>query len=218
MQNLKGEIMITDESPSGKRSLKTLTMKRILSNNIDSALDSWTQCNYFMAKKNRFCNMAKSNNSNYCGNHRPNDEAPPARVLKKMREHSSTDQNKVPDLDARIPCPIDPSHTIYKHNLDQHLKICNTKIRIEQLEKFDYYCKNCNTSGIIADEALSGNCEDELNLEHLILKIDKVFDDLVSPNIVDTLSNVSEISSRDVNTVLNELVASQVNIFNRKLL
>jgi tRNA:m4X modification enzyme len=210
--------MITDESPSEKRSLKTLTMKRILSNNIDSALDSWTQCNYFMAKKNRFCNMAKSNNSNYCGNHRPIDETPPERVLKKMRKKSSTDQNKEPDLDVRIPCPIDPSHTIYKHNLDQHLKICNTKIRIEQLEKYDYYCKNCNTSGMIAGEVLSSDREEELNLENLILKIDKVFDDFVSPNIVDTLCNVNEISSRNVDTILNELVASQVNLFIRKLL
>ena len=32
----------------------------------------------------------------------------------------------------RITCPIDPSHSIYEHNLLLHSKICN--IRTKQLE------------------------------------------------------------------------------------
>lgn len=48
----------------------------------------------------------------------------------------------------RIACPVDPSHTIYKHNLLLHTKICNVKTRLTEMKEEQFYCQDCN-SGIL---------------------------------------------------------------------
>ena len=45
----------------------------------------------------------------------------------------------------RIPCPIDPSHSIYKHNLLLHSKICNIRTRQLEMREEEFYCLNCNS-------------------------------------------------------------------------
>lgn len=48
----------------------------------------------------------------------------------------------------RIACPVDPSHTIYKHNLLLHTKICNVKTRLTEMKEEQFYCQDCN-SGLL---------------------------------------------------------------------
>ena len=45
----------------------------------------------------------------------------------------------------RIACPVDPSHTIYKHNLLLHTKICNVKTRLTEMKEEQFYCQDCNS-------------------------------------------------------------------------
>jgi hypothetical protein len=62
----------------------------------------------------------------------------------------------------RIPCPIDPSHSIYKHNLPLHSKICNVKTRQLEMKEEAFYCLDCN-SGLISTE----NSQNSLHLTEI---------------------------------------------------
>jgi len=58
---------------------------------------------------------------------------------------------------TRIPCPIDPSHSVYAHRLAAHLRVCNTGIADAMMRKERFYCWNCNSgkndSGVPAPPA-----------------------------------------------------------------
>ncbi|KAK9142280.1 hypothetical protein Syun_011680 [Stephania yunnanensis] len=58
------------------------------------------RCSYWLSKKNRFCANSPITNSQFCGNHNPKSD------------------------EQRIPCPIDPSHTVLQGNIDAHVKRC----------------------------------------------------------------------------------------------
>eukprot|EP00927_Polykrikos_kofoidii_P008447 TRINITY_DN13501_c0_g1_i1.p1 TRINITY_DN13501_c0_g1~~TRINITY_DN13501_c0_g1_i1.p1 ORF type:complete len:537 (-),score=118.80 TRINITY_DN13501_c0_g1_i1:43-1605(-) len=65
------------------------------------------RCNFFLAGKGRHCRFQVVPGLARCGAHRDEDNH---------------------DVDDRIPCPLDPSHTVYRKRLNQHLKCC-TKLR-----------------------------------------------------------------------------------------
>ena len=65
-------------------------------------------CHFFLRNKGRFCTVKHREGSMYCGNHMPPDERKETKGV-------------------RIPCPLDPNHTVYEFNLQAHLKICNVK-------------------------------------------------------------------------------------------
>ena len=54
--------------------------------NRGAALENWTQCCFFMEKKNRYCNIKRSPDSLYCGNHRPPGETPSHNALRRAKE------------------------------------------------------------------------------------------------------------------------------------
>jgi hypothetical protein len=54
----------------------------------------------------------------------------------------------------RIPCPVDPTHSIYKYNLHSHVKICNITSRNKLLSQQPFYRQDCN-SGPAVDLATS---------------------------------------------------------------
>jgi hypothetical protein len=154
----------------------------------------WTQCHYFMEKKRRLCNVGRTPGSLFCGTHKPNDEDCGSRANKK---------SKYKDLKVeRIPCPLDPSHSIYKHDLDKHMKICNIKTNENKMEKELFYCLNCNSGNNIdhnnSDNKDNSNDNDNNNNKNidngdnnndinnivcpdsLLLKIEKCYSNLVS--------------------------------------
>jgi tRNA:m4X modification enzyme len=111
------------------------------------------KCTFYNEKKQRFCNQEISKRLPYpfsletdfkpiyCGNH----GSMYSNLLKDRK------RQKVKHDDAkggrRIPCPIDPSHTIYEHNLKSHIKKC-PKARIANEERQrKYYKHNINTGG-----------------------------------------------------------------------
>jgi hypothetical protein len=45
----------------------------------------------------------------------------------------------------RVPCPVDPTHTIFKAQLKSHVKVCNKSKRITELESKPFFSRNINS-------------------------------------------------------------------------
>ncbi|XP_020588649.1 tRNA:m(4)X modification enzyme TRM13 homolog [Phalaenopsis equestris] len=90
------------------------------------------RCKFWLPNKRRYCANIPVHSSPFCGNH----------------DSSAGDR--------RLPCPLDPSHSVSKENLESHLKRCPLKKRAIALESQAYYSKGIN-SGFIdsADDDIS---------------------------------------------------------------
>ncbi|CCE72926.1 Piso0_000531 [Millerozyma farinosa CBS 7064] len=64
------------------------------------------RCEFFIAKKNRNCSMQRKPNQRFCSEH--------------MMAQNSTENE-------RIPCPLDPKHTVWRNMLESHMKKCNAR-------------------------------------------------------------------------------------------
>ena len=69
-------------------------------------------CAYWLSKKKRNCKMRVKLGSLYCAEH--------------LTFSSLGDD--VNESDRRIPCPLDPAHSVYESRLRAHLKKCNAKV------------------------------------------------------------------------------------------
>lgn len=152
----------------------------------EAQLGAWTQCQFFMARKQRYCNVQRSPGSVFCGNHRPESEAAPRRVRKLSGSTGGSE---------RIPCPADPSHTVYACDLATHLKICNATKDQARLEKEPYYQLNVN-SGNNAVASETEQVDADLLLERLTSAYVIVCEDLVTEPVVST--NIEEIRAKCV--------------------
>ncbi|KAF4346345.1 uncharacterized protein LOC115707541 isoform X1 [Cannabis sativa] len=79
------------------------------------------RCSFWLPKKNRFCANTLLNESLFCGNHTPRSE------------------------DQWIPCPIDPSHSVLKENLESHVKRCPHMKQVQSLTVQPFYQKGINS-------------------------------------------------------------------------
>ncbi|XP_055629280.1 tRNA:m(4)X modification enzyme TRM13 homolog [Toxorhynchites rutilus septentrionalis] len=82
--------------------------------------DQPTRCKYFVQRKKRYCKMTVGKGKQYCGEHLIHAGTT---ASGKNCEDEQTSQIS----DNRIPCPLDPKHTISAAKLEKHLKICNAK-------------------------------------------------------------------------------------------
>uniref|UniRef100_A0A8D2IXW6 tRNA:m(4)X modification enzyme TRM13 n=1 Tax=Varanus komodoensis TaxID=61221 RepID=A0A8D2IXW6_VARKO len=73
------------------------------------------RCAYFVERKRRFCKMVPARGRRFCGEH---------------GAHAEEENSR-----KRIPCPLDPKHTVYEDQLQKHLKKCNSR---EQPKPFLY--------------------------------------------------------------------------------
>jgi tRNA:m4X modification enzyme len=174
---------------------------------LDDLLENWPQCHHFMKTKYRFCNLKRSPGSLFCGTHRPSDEAVPKRVLRDAQAHGFTEI-------IRIPCPIDPTHSIFNCNLESHLKICNTGARIAFLEKQPYYCKDCNSGNnlpSVSSEEGQGEGQSP-SLDLLLLKVRELYHSQVANEIEEPSSDTPTGIDRDE---LFKIVAGDAVSFDR---
>ncbi|XP_064549757.1 tRNA:m(4)X modification enzyme TRM13 homolog [Drosophila montana] len=95
-------------------------------------------CAHWVQRKKRYCKMSPNKGSLFCGAHEPPSEA--------TSENADTE---------RIPCPLDPKHTVFKRKLTKHLTICNAR---EQISTLPYIHKNIN-----AGEELEPGRQQELS-------------------------------------------------------
>lgn len=93
------------------------------------------QCKFFIQKKNRQCGMTRRFDEDYCSEH----------LILHKRLANSHIHNNNHHLD-RVPCPLDPKHTVKKSQLKKHLTKCN-KYKLEHLNDTNsFYKLNLNTT------------------------------------------------------------------------
>lgn len=98
--------------------------------------------------------------------------------------------NTIPELShiseenfkKRIPCPLDPKHTVYMWNLKKHLNICNA--RAKEMPSYIEVGKNL---GEEVDESASSCTKlseiDENVMNEIIGKVHRIFDEQVDGTI-----------------------------------
>jgi tRNA:m4X modification enzyme len=101
------------------------------------------RCQFYMAQKNRFCkqmvkvirNDGHSSDSRYCIYH----------AVKNISEDENNSDKNGKRL--RVPCPIDPSHSIYQDQIEKHKLICPRTKQLEREQSQVYYKQNLNRGG-----------------------------------------------------------------------
>jgi hypothetical protein len=132
---------VKTETKVGRKYVKVTKRKLTPETTLSELLKDWSQCCHYLKNKQRLCNIQRTPGSKYCGNH-PHPE----------------EEGDIPELKnyLRIPCPLDPAHTVFAKHLEAHLKICNqTKIENE-ISSQPFYCLNCN-SGFNGQTSISTN-------------------------------------------------------------
>lgn len=89
--------------------------------NTNSSSDNKTtrlQCKFFILKKNRQCGMTRRADEDYCSEHLILHK----KLTNKLIHNGAGNHDTSLD---RIPCPLDPKHTIKKSQLKKHLTKCN---------------------------------------------------------------------------------------------
>ncbi|KAI8872974.1 DUF715-domain-containing protein [Ramicandelaber brevisporus] len=97
------------------------------------------QCHFYLASKKRYCRFEARKGSNYCGEHKTFDPANNTKPDNDSNDNdngSSSNSNKKPAF-RRVPCPLDPSHTVFEHMLQSHMATkCNARFTAEMLPCF----------------------------------------------------------------------------------
>eukprot|EP01031_Cornospumella_fuschlensis_P039861 gene39861-48536_t len=163
----------------------------------EDLIENWTQCCFLVPHKQRLCNIGRSPGSQYCGHHRQMVEGKPP---------SSADGEEARDV--RVPCPIDPSHSVYKYHLKGHIKICNTGKHQREMESQPFYCLNCNGGGEVAQSA-EDNEEGEVDLKLMLQKVEAAFRQVV----IDTIDHIPSYS--DVNDAVRGALGGVKTAFKR---
>ncbi|XP_050236488.1 tRNA:m(4)X modification enzyme TRM13 [Mercurialis annua] len=86
------------------------------------------RCKFWLPKKNRFCSNSQLSDSGFCGNHMP---------------RCNGDWS---------PCPIDPSHSVLKENLEAHLKVCPLLKQKQSLSLQPFFQKGINAVDKVGDD------------------------------------------------------------------
>lgn len=87
------------------------------------------------------------------------------------------------NLKKRIPCPLDPKHTVYLWNLTKHLNICNARVKENPT-----YIETGKNLGEEDPNVPSSMCTklsdiDDTLLHEVISRVNKIFDEHVDGSI-----------------------------------
>jgi tRNA:m4X modification enzyme len=96
-----------------------------------------------MERKRRYCRGTRYPDSVYCCNHRgefsETDPCPTISTKGGLPSASNAASDK-----KKIPCPLDPSHSVYAHKLERHLKVCPKAKELRELESQPYFLRGAN--------------------------------------------------------------------------
>lgn len=105
------------------------------------------QCQYFIKKKNRQCGMTRSSLNNYCSEHLNLYKLEVGNNLHNPNLNVGNGK-EIQDQRKRIPCPLDPKHTVWENQLNKHMKKCNKFKLIHSNDDNIFYCKDLNRGQI----------------------------------------------------------------------
>lgn len=102
-------------------------------------------CHFFLAHKGRYCNIRAIDGILWCGNHLPNDDEQQQEQQQEAKEGESSNGSKSGKKKRRVPCPVDPSHTIYAHNLKGHVRVCTRSKENAEVAAEPFYRQDANS-------------------------------------------------------------------------
>lgn len=126
--------------------------------------------------------MTVAKGSDYCGEHIPN-------TIDSAHEDSYIPADK---KSKRIPCPLDPKHTVYAWNVHKHLMICNAK-PVAELPPYIVHGINSGTTTTEDDNVGSKRMPVKLadvpmeKIDSLISKVRRLYNDHVHKEIVEQI-------------------------------
>ncbi|XP_069497690.1 tRNA:m(4)X modification enzyme TRM13 homolog isoform X2 [Ambystoma mexicanum] len=110
------------------------------------------RCGFYVERKRRFCKMIVGEGKKLCGEH-----------ATELKEGETSKK--------RIPCPLDPKHTVYEDQLKRHLRKCNSREKPQPV----YYVKDINSGSKRSTDSFSEqdpiSSLSEIELENLIRKL-----------------------------------------------
>ncbi|NXH19700.1 TRM13 enzyme, partial [Bucco capensis] len=126
------------------------------------------RCAYFVQRKKRFCKMIPAPGRRFCGEH--------------GQQEKENDRK-------RIPCPLDPKHTVYEDQLQKHLKKCNSREKPKPV----YFVQDINAGSRdvveIPEKQVPISSLSKEKLENLITKLKKASNGLELPLKEEILSH-----------------------------
>lgn len=102
-------------------------------------------CHFFLTRKSRYCNIKAIEGGRWCGNHLPEDEQQQAQPTQQAQQSEGKGSKKKKKAKTRVPCPVDPSHTIYAHNLKGHVRVCTRRKENEQVAAQPFFRQDANS-------------------------------------------------------------------------
>lgn len=149
------------DSPNKKRAKMEL-------NSESTETGNQTACKFFVKRKKRYCRLTRAKNSEYCGEHIPLTE----NSLKIVDANDSTPKHNV-----RVPCPLDPKHTVCARKLHNHLKICNALVK----DRPDFIVPGLNAGLNVANDSNESTdfklCDvDKEIVDQIVDKIQKLYE------------------------------------------
>lgn len=111
------------------------------------------QCEFYIERKDRHCGMTCREGTNRCIVH--SDSAA-----------------------KRVPCPLDPNHTVWEASLQKHLRKCNKLKQRHLNDDQEFYQENLNLSGLPPLQPFEDFTQDVLEAIPLVEKACKQFEEL----------------------------------------
>lgn len=145
----KGGKLLLYSSPV--QPLNSPLRRAVMSRKVDDDTDAvpplpegWTRCQVYMHRKRRYCRQQQMPNSRFCGNHQSHEE-----LVDSLKDDSKsgTAATPVESKKRRVQCPLDPSHDVAAHKLEQHLRKCPSLRKQQELEQASYFCRDINKRG-----------------------------------------------------------------------
>ncbi|KAG5471279.1 hypothetical protein LSCM1_01353 [Leishmania martiniquensis] len=155
-------------------------------------------CSYYVARKHRFCRTECKPGSLYCCTHGVSE----AGVAPSGAPHAGRDVASSPEDAAgstknmRVPCPINPNHSVYASRLEKHVKVCPDLRHATHRLPYFREDKHANRGALFVASACSAAVPEgkrqrcthrDLSAEDLASLIRKVqccYDTCVAPDLV----------------------------------
>ncbi|KAG5471930.1 hypothetical protein CUR178_02595 [Leishmania enriettii] len=155
-------------------------------------------CSHYVPRKHRFCRTECKPGSLYCCTHDvAGTGAVPSAALPAERDAVSSPWDAADSKgDARVPCPINPNHSIYASRLEKHMKVCPDLRHVTRQLPYFELDKHANRGAIFVASA----CDDAppearlqrrthrdlsaADLASLMRKVGDCYDSCVAPDLV----------------------------------
>ncbi|RKP35022.1 methyltransferase TRM13-domain-containing protein, partial [Dimargaris cristalligena] len=193
------------------------------------------RCHYFVARKNKYCSLIPKTDQYYCGEHAvfvtfpattaPGDNAAASNATPADRSSGQATAKEADTTTAgapltvlpqRVPCPLDPSHTVNLKGLERHMKFrCNARPPETTPAYFreDYNVAGVRhpepTEGPVVDPRLMHELGDLSSVSFAYRKKSKLYHDLIQNQLGQrvTLPAKAAAEAEAVTAIETEVVA-----------